>query len=117
MTSMSETTSQARAVIIGAGIVGNSSLSPGRLGWRDLVLVTRARCPTRADLRTRVELHLSGRLLQDDDPTDRRQYPPVQGTRVFTESGGIEIARTDNRRQELRRRASAATAWGVPTGC
>ena len=34
--------------------------------------------------------------------------------RVFTESGGIEVARTEARLQELRRRASAAKAWGFP---
>jgi glycine cleavage system aminomethyltransferase T/glycine/D-amino acid oxidase-like deaminating enzyme len=33
---------------------------------------------------------------------------------VFIESGGIEVARTDARRQELRRRKAAAKAWGVP---
>ena len=33
---------------------------------------------------------------------------------VFTESGGIEVARSEARRQELRRRASAAKAWGIP---
>jgi len=39
------------------------------------------------------------------------QYKKLE---VFTESGGIEVARTEARRQELRRRASAAKAWGVP---
>src|ERR1700722_12538486 len=33
---------------------------------------------------------------------------------VFTESGGIEVARTPERMQELRRRTTQAKAWGIP---
>ncbi|MGO8884259.1 MAG: GcvT family protein, partial [Streptosporangiaceae bacterium] len=33
---------------------------------------------------------------------------------VFTESGGIEVARSEARMTELRRRCSAARAWGIP---
>ncbi len=33
---------------------------------------------------------------------------------VFIESGGIEVARTEARSQELRRRMAAAKAWGIP---
>jgi glycine cleavage system aminomethyltransferase T/glycine/D-amino acid oxidase-like deaminating enzyme len=33
---------------------------------------------------------------------------------VHTESGGIEVARTEARMHELRRRCSAAKAWGIP---
>ncbi len=33
---------------------------------------------------------------------------------VFTESGGIEVARTAERMTELRRRCTAAKAWGIP---
>jgi glycine cleavage system aminomethyltransferase T/glycine/D-amino acid oxidase-like deaminating enzyme len=33
---------------------------------------------------------------------------------VFTRSGGIEVARTAERMTELRRRCSAAKAWGIP---
>jgi glycine cleavage system aminomethyltransferase T/glycine/D-amino acid oxidase-like deaminating enzyme len=33
---------------------------------------------------------------------------------VFTQSGGIEVARTPERMEELRRRGSAARAWGIP---
>src|SRR5581483_6780049 len=32
---------------------------------------------------------------------------------VFTESGGIEVARTEERMQELQRRMSSAKAWGI----
>ena len=33
---------------------------------------------------------------------------------MFTRSGGIEVARTAERMAELRRRCSAAKAWGIP---
>src|SRR5260370_9403804 len=37
-----------------------------------------------------------------------------QALGVFTQSGGIEVARTAERMAELRRRCSAAKAWGIP---
>ena len=39
-----------------------------------------------------------------------RQYIEIG---VFVESGGIEIARTEERMQELDRRIGSAAAWGV----
>ena len=39
-----------------------------------------------------------------------RQYKELE---VFTESGGIEVARTEERMQELRRRMSSAVSWGI----
>ncbi len=39
-----------------------------------------------------------------------RQYKELG---VFTESGGIEVARTEERMQELRRRMSSAQSWGI----
>jgi glycine cleavage system aminomethyltransferase T/glycine/D-amino acid oxidase-like deaminating enzyme len=113
---MSDTTSRARAVIIGAGIVGNSlACHLARLGWRDLILVDKGPMPNPGGSTGHASnfifpVDYSKMMTQlTDDST--RQYKELG---VFTESGGIEIARTDNRRQELRRRASAATAWGVP---
>ena len=32
---------------------------------------------------------------------------------VFTQSGGFEVARTEERMEELRRRMSTAKAWGI----
>src|SRR5207237_2756677 len=39
-----------------------------------------------------------------------RQYKELG---VFTQSGGIEVARTTEREQELRRRMASAKAWGI----
>jgi glycine/D-amino acid oxidase-like deaminating enzyme len=41
-----------------------------------------------------------------------RQYKELG---VFTESGGYEVARTEERMEELRRRMSSAKAWGIHT--
>ena len=46
MSTMSDTASRASAVIIGAGIVGNSlAYHLARLGWRELVLVDKGPMP------------------------------------------------------------------------
>ena len=51
---------------------------------------------------------------QGDDRSSRssrmRQYKEMG---VFTESGGIEVARTEERMEELRRRMSSAKSWGI----
>src|SRR5699024_11258873 len=39
-----------------------------------------------------------------------RQYKELG---VFTESGGFEVARTEERMQELARRMASARAWGI----
>ena len=116
MTSMNESSSRARAVIIGAGIVGNFlACHLARLGWRDLVLVDKGPMPNpggstghASNFIFPVDYSRMMTLLTNDSTA---QYKELG---VFTESGGIEVARSEARRQELRRRASAATAWGVP---
>ena len=41
-----------------------------------------------------------------------RQYKELG---VFTQSGGIEVARTPERMEELKRRTTSATSWGIET--
>jgi glycine cleavage system aminomethyltransferase T/glycine/D-amino acid oxidase-like deaminating enzyme len=116
MASMNDTNSRARCVIIGAGIVGNSlACHLARLGWRDLILVDKGPMPNpggstghASNFIFPVDYSKMMTLLTEDSTA---QYKELG---VFTQSGGIEIARNESRRQELRRRASAATAWGVP---
>ena len=113
---MSESTNQASAVIVGAGIVGNSlAYHLARLGWRDLILVDKGPMPNPGGSTG----HASNFIFPIDYSKMMAQLTDDSSAQfkdlgVFTESGGLEIARTEARRQELRRRASAAKAWGIP---
>jgi glycine cleavage system aminomethyltransferase T/glycine/D-amino acid oxidase-like deaminating enzyme len=113
---VSESNARARAVIIGAGIVGNSlAYHLARLGWRDLVLVDKGPMPNPGGSTGHASNFIFpvdySKMMTDLTADSTAQYKELG---VFIESGGIEVARSDARRQELRRRMSAATAWGVP---
>src|SRR5512133_555191 len=105
----------ARAVVIGAGIVGNSLASwLAELGWTDLVLLDKGPLPNPGGSTG----HASNFIFPVDHSKEMtqltaesvRQYSEAG---VFTQSGGIEVARTEERMQELRRRMSSAKAWGI----
>ena len=113
---MTEHTSRAGAVIIGAGIVGNSlAYHLARLGWRDLVLVDKGPMPNPGGSTGHASNFIFpvdySKMMTELTADSTAQYKELG---VFIESGGIEVARTEARRQELRRRAAAATAWGYP---
>ena len=112
---MSTLPSAARVVVIGAGIVGNSLVYHlARLGWRDIVLIEKGPFPNPGgSTGPRLELHLPDRPLARDDEAHARQRRPVQGVRVFTQSGGIEVARTPERMEELKRRMASSRSWGI----
>jgi glycine cleavage system aminomethyltransferase T/glycine/D-amino acid oxidase-like deaminating enzyme len=109
------TSTHASAVVIGAGIVGNSVVYHlARLGWRDLALVDKGPMPNPGGSTG----HASNFIYPIDyskmmmeltaDSTD--QYKELG---VHIESGGLEVARTPAREEEFRRRASVAVAWGI----
>jgi glycine cleavage system aminomethyltransferase T/glycine/D-amino acid oxidase-like deaminating enzyme len=113
---VSATNARARAVIIGAGIVGNSlAYHLARLGWRDLVLVDKGPMPNPGGSTGHASNFIFpvdySKMMTELTADSVAQYKELG---VFIESGGIEVARTDARRQELRRRKAAARAWGVP---
>jgi glycine cleavage system aminomethyltransferase T/glycine/D-amino acid oxidase-like deaminating enzyme len=104
-----------RTLIIGAGIVGNSLLYHlTELGERDLVLIDKGPLPNPGGSTG----HASNFIFPVDHSREMteltleslRQY---KGLGVFTECGGIEIARTPERMQELTRRMASATSWGI----
>src|ERR1700692_511863 len=113
---MSEIPTRASAVIIGAGIVGNSLVHHlALLGWTALVLVDKGPLPNPGGSTGHASnfifpIEYSKMMFElTRDSTD--QYKALG---VFTESGGIEVARTPERMTELKRRITQAKAWGIP---
>ena len=105
----------ARCVVIGCGIVGNSvAFHLGRLGWRDIVLLDKGPLPNPGGSTG----HASNFIYLVDHAKEMtaltvesvRQYSEMG---VFIQSGGIEVARTKERMQELRRRIVSAVSWGI----
>jgi glycine cleavage system aminomethyltransferase T/glycine/D-amino acid oxidase-like deaminating enzyme len=118
MTETASLPASARAVVVGAGIVGNSlAYHLARLGWTDLVLLDKGPLPNPGGSTG----HASNFIFPVDHSKEMTQLT-LDSVRqykewgVFTESGGIEVARTEERMQELRRRMSSAKAWGIE-GC
>jgi glycine cleavage system aminomethyltransferase T/glycine/D-amino acid oxidase-like deaminating enzyme len=113
---MSDTVNKASAVIVGAGIVGNSiACHLARLGWRDLVLVDKGPMPNPGGSTGHASNFIFpieySKMMMELTRESTRQYEELG---VFTRSGGIEVARTPERVDELRRRCTAAKAWGIP---
>ena len=112
---MSRLPSTARVVVIGAGIVGNSlACHLARQGWTDIVQLDKGPLPNPGGSTG----HASNFIYPVDHSREMtaltldsvRQYKELD---VFTECGGIEVARTEERMEELRRRMASAKAWGV----
>ncbi|MGA9746863.1 MAG: FAD-dependent oxidoreductase [Nocardioides sp.] len=105
----------AGVVVIGAGIVGNSLVHHlARLGWRDIVQIDKGPLPNPGGSTGHASNFIfpvdHSREITDLTLDSMRQY---QEMGVFTESGGFELARTEERMEELRRRMSSARAWGI----
>src|SRR5213596_3490927 len=105
----------ARCVLVGAGIVGNSlAYHLASLGWRDVVLLDKGPLPNPGGSTG----HASNFIYPVDHSKEMtqltlesmRQYEEMG---VFTECGGVEVARTEERLEELRRRMASAKSWGV----
>src|SRR5437764_5339127 len=112
---MNNIPARANAVIVGAGIVGNSLAHHlARLGWRDLVLVDKGPLPNPGGSTGHASNFIfpvdHSREMTDLTLDSVRQY---QELGVFTQSGGIEVARTEARLQELRRRMASSGSWGI----
>jgi glycine cleavage system aminomethyltransferase T/glycine/D-amino acid oxidase-like deaminating enzyme len=112
---MSEIPKQAQVVIIGAGIVGNSmAYHLARLGWKDIVLLDKGPLPNPGGSTG----HASNFIFPVDHSKEMtyftldsvRQYKDLG---VFIQSGGIEVARTTERMEELKRRLASSKSWGI----
>ena len=107
--------SSARAVVIGAGIVGNSvAYHLTRLGWDGVLLLDKGPLPNPGGSTGHASNFIftvdHSREITDLTLDSVRQYKEMG---VFTQSGGFEVARTEERMEELRRRMSSAKAWGI----
>jgi glycine cleavage system aminomethyltransferase T/glycine/D-amino acid oxidase-like deaminating enzyme len=112
---MSDLPSAARAVVIGCGIVGNSlAYHLTQEGWTDIVLLDKGPLPNPGGSTG----HASNFIYLVDHSKEMtqltlesvRQYEEMG---VLTVCGGIEVARTEERMEELRRRVASAKSWGV----
>jgi glycine/D-amino acid oxidase-like deaminating enzyme len=111
-----EAPTRASAVIIGAGIVGNSlAYHLALLGWTDLVLVDKGPLPNPGGSTGHASNFIFpieySKMMFELTRDSTEQYKELG---VFTESGGIEVARTPERMIELKRRITQAKAWGIP---
>jgi glycine cleavage system aminomethyltransferase T/glycine/D-amino acid oxidase-like deaminating enzyme len=107
---------QASAVVIGAGIVGNSLVHHlALLGWKDVVLVDKGPLPNPGGSTGHASNFIFpieySKMMFDLTADSTAQYKELG---VFTESGGIEVARTPERMIELKRRTTQAKTWGIP---
>jgi glycine cleavage system aminomethyltransferase T/glycine/D-amino acid oxidase-like deaminating enzyme len=112
---MASVPAQASVVVVGAGIVGNSLVHHlAELGWTDIVQVDKGPLPNPGGSTGHASNFIfpvdHSREITDLTLDSMRQYKDLG---VFTESGGFEVARTDERMQELRRRMASARAWGI----
>src|ERR1700753_1003591 len=104
-----------RIVLVGAGIVGNSgAYHLSRLGETEITLLDKGPLPNPGGSTG----HASNFIFPVDHSKEMtsltlesmRQYKDLD---VFIESGGIEVARTPERMQELTRRVASAKSWGI----
>ncbi|MCP5096199.1 MAG: FAD-dependent oxidoreductase, partial [Chloroflexi bacterium] len=112
---MSELPGKANVVIIGAGIVGNClAYHLASKGWTDMVLLDKGSFPNPGGSTG----HASNFIFTVDHSKEMtmltldsvKQYKELG---VFTQCGGIEVARTEERMEEFRRRMASSKAWGV----
>src|ERR1700751_3520870 len=109
-------TSTAAAVVMGAGIVGNSLVHHlALLGWRELVLVDKGPMPNPGGSTGHASNFIfpieHSKMMMELTADSTEQY---QELGVHIQNGGIEGARPEARMQQLRRRCTAAKPWQIP---
>ncbi|NNF64781.1 MAG: FAD-dependent oxidoreductase [Acidimicrobiia bacterium] len=112
---MSDFPQRAKVVVIGAGIVGNCLIGHlADLGWTDIVQIDKGPLPNPGGSTG----HASNFLFPVDHSKEmtsltresQKEYEEM-GVQVYC--GGIEVARTEARMEELRRRMTSAKTWGI----
>jgi glycine cleavage system aminomethyltransferase T/glycine/D-amino acid oxidase-like deaminating enzyme len=106
----------AHTVVLGAGIVGNSLVYHlAKQGREDILLVDKGPLPDPGGSTG----HASNFLMPVEHSKEmthltRRSIEQYKDMDTFVNSGGIEVARTDERVEELKRRVQSAKSWGEP---
>jgi glycine cleavage system aminomethyltransferase T len=112
---VSDLPTSANVVVIGAGIVGNSVVGHlAELGWRDIVQIDKGALPNPGGSTG----HASNFIFPVDHnkemamlTLDSQQQYEAMGVNVTC--GGLEVARTPERMEELRRRMGSAKNWDM----
>ncbi len=106
---------RAKVVVIGAGIVGNCLVGHlSKLGWNDIVLLDKGPLPNPGGSTG----HASNFIFPTDHNKEmalltlasQKQYADMG---LNNTCGGIEVARTEQRLEEFKRRMTSAKAWGI----
>ena len=111
---MSAELPKAKVAVIGAGIVGNSLVYYlAEKGWRDIVLIDKGPLPNPGGSTG----HASNFIFPVDHSKEmthltRDSINTYTEMGVYNKSGGIELARTEERLQEIQRRITSAKSWG-----
>ncbi|HEX9041370.1 MAG TPA: FAD-dependent oxidoreductase [Trebonia sp.] len=112
--------SQARAVVIGGGVIGTSvAYHLAKLGWTDLVLVEQGQLSSgttwhAAGLVGQLRATQGGtRLVQYSTELYRELERETGLATGFKRCGGVTVARTEARMTQLRRTAATAAAFGL----
>ena len=112
---MSNFPTTARCVVIGAGIVGNCLVGHlSDMGWDDIVLIDKGPLPNPGGSTG----HASNFIFPVDHSKEivdltlesQRQYGALG---MQNTCGGVEVARSEERMEEFRRRMTSAKCWGI----
>jgi glycine cleavage system aminomethyltransferase T/glycine/D-amino acid oxidase-like deaminating enzyme len=112
---MSDFPTKARCVVIGAGIVGNCVVGHlSDMGWTDLVLLDKGPLPNPGGSTGHASNFIfpvdHSKEIVDLTTESQRQYEELG---MQNTCGGIEVARTEERMEEFKRRMTSATCWGI----
>jgi glycine cleavage system aminomethyltransferase T/glycine/D-amino acid oxidase-like deaminating enzyme len=111
---MDRVPSHANVVIIGAGIVGNCvAYHLAQHSWKDLLLIDKGPLPNPGGSTGHASNFIfpvdHAKVMTQITRDSMRQYKELG---VFRESGGLELARSGENLEELRRRVATAKCWG-----
>ncbi len=114
----------ARVVIIGAGIAGTSvAYHLGQLGWKDIVVLekgplfkTGGSTSHAPGLVFQVNISRMMSVFARETTQLYQRLSPPDSEPLWFEVGGLEVATTPERFDDLKRKVGAGRAWGIDTG-